>query len=114
MGEESLCRAIEHAVREFADHIADSLVLGVRRAIHKRAGSAALCQIALGFDDFHHSHHRGISDFAALQEGFVNIAESDGLALTHQLHDSEFLRSERDLPRLHTYELYSTIYFVCQ
>src|SRR5437763_15869513 len=52
--------------------------------------------ISLGFEDFHHGHDGGVSDFAALKESFVNVADGGG-------------RSEE-----HTSELQSPMYLVCR
>ena len=89
--EERFSRAVKNAINEFADHAADDLILGMRGAIKEGAILAALLQVALGFEDFHHGHDGGVSDFAALKESFVNVADGGGAALPDELHDFEFL-----------------------
>src|SRR5215472_668932 len=95
MDEKRFGGAIENAIDEFADHAANDLIFGMRGAVQEGAIPAALFQIALGFEDLHHGHHRGVSDFAALEEDLVNIADGGGTALPHKLHDFEFLRRKR-------------------
>ena len=113
-GEENLRGTVEHAICEFSDHATDNLVLGLRGAIHEGTVLTPLFQIALGFEDFHHGHHGRVSDFAVLQQGFVNIADGRVPALPHELHDFKFPRSERGVLWSHGYQVYSTIYFVFQ
>ena len=113
-GEESLRGAVEDAIYEFADRVADNFGFGVRGAIDEGTILTTLFQIALGFEDFHHGHDGGVSDFAVLHQGFVNVAHGCVLALPHELHDFKFPRSERGVLWSHGYQLYSTIYFVLQ
>jgi hypothetical protein len=101
MDEERFRGTIENAVDEFAEHAANDLVPGVRGAVDEGAVLAALFQIAFGFEDFHHGHDGGVCDFAALEEGLVNIANGGGLALPDKLHDFEFLRGEGGVPGSH-------------
>src|SRR5947208_8363787 len=89
--EERFSRAVKNAINEFADHATDDLILRMRGAIKEGTVLAALLQVALGFEDFHHGHDGGVSDFAALQESFVNVADGGGAALPDELHDFEFL-----------------------
>jgi len=91
MNKERFRRAVENAIDELAKHAADDLALGVSGAINKCAIQPALFQISLGFEDFHHGHDGGVGDFAFLEQGFVNVADSGVFALPDELHDFEFL-----------------------
>jgi len=94
MDEERFRGTVEDAIYEFPEHAAKDVVLGVRGAVNERAVLAALFQIALGFEDFHHGHNGGIGDFAVLEERLIDIADGGALALPDQLHDFQFLRGE--------------------
>src|SRR5207253_9221083 len=41
------------------------------------------------------SHDRGVSDFAALKEDFIDITDGRSAALPDELHDFELLRGKR-------------------
>jgi hypothetical protein len=114
INEERLCGAIEDAIYEFADHAANNFGFSMRGTIDEGTILTAFFQKALGFKDFHHCHDGGVSDFALLQQGFINIADGGVSALPHELHDFKFPRSERGELWSHGYQLYSTIYFVLQ
>ncbi len=113
MDEERFGRAVEDAIDEFADHAADDLVFGVRGSVNKGAVLAALFEIGLGFEDFHHGHDGGVGDFAALEQDFVNIADGGGAALPDELHDFEFLGGKRVVLGAHR-QFSSTNYLGCQ
>ena len=94
MDEQRLGRAIENAIDEFPDHAANDLVFRMRRAVKEGAVLAALFEIALGFEDLHHGHDGGVSDFAAIEESFINVADGGGAAFPDELHDFELLGSQ--------------------
>ena len=102
MDEERFGRAIKNTINEFTDHAADDLILGLRGAVKEGAILAALLEIPLGLEDLHHGHDAGVGDFAPLAERLVDIADGGGAALPNELHDFEFLRSQRAVPWPHT------------
>src|SRR5689334_21528946 len=67
----------------------------MRWAVKEGAVLPALFEIAFSIEDFHHGHDAGVSDFAVLEECLVHIADGGGAALPHELHDFEFLGSQR-------------------
>src|ERR1700747_3035555 len=71
-------------------------------AVKEGAVLATLLEVALGFEDVHHGHDGGVSDLAAVEEGFVNIADGGGTALPDELHDFELLGGKRIVFRSHS------------
>src|SRR5439155_23394771 len=67
----------------------------MRGAVKESAVLPAFFQITLGFEDLHHGHDRGVSDFAALKEDFIDITDGRSAALPDELHDFELLRGKR-------------------
>src|SRR5262249_52735163 len=87
MDEERFRRAIKNTIDKFADHGGDDVIVGLCGAVKEGVILEALLEIALGFEDLHHGHDGGVSDFAALEKGFINIADGGGAALPDELHD---------------------------
>src|SRR5437660_391442 len=52
----------------------------MRGAVKESAVLPAFFQITLGFEDLHHGHDRGVSDFAALKEDFIDITDGRSAA----------------------------------
>ena len=100
--EQGLGGSVEDAIDEIADHGGDHLTFGLGGAVDVGAIDLLAIEVAFMFQDLHHGHDGGVGDFAAFEEGLVDVADGSGLAFPDDLHDFEFLIGEGFAWRPHT------------
>src|SRR5215469_14427588 len=90
MDEQGLGGAAEDAVDEILNHFANNLFLRAGGSVNVGTGAGFLLEMALAFEDAHHSEDGSVGDFAAAREIFENFADGGGAAAPDGVHELEF------------------------